>query len=316
MLPQSTFKIWGIEDTISDNFFQFEYKASHKNWKIQSESIYKLNKLICEFHGIRNFKYISQKDKQVISNGLFDEQILNRIHNFPNVSCIGSINIINYTSNTSKLTSLSDLQYGIEGLRHLYRNYRFYKKVYPDKVYSIIYKWNKYMEKRADLFWENRYINHELLKKRSREFVDFHINIFPEIAYMRRQIKTLIINPRIDQSIEDFTRWVKNNQSFLSEWNETIIFIKHHRISHFTYPQNFKIRQNHFKAIPFDLLSILPIEIIIFAVDNLTVLSTASSILALGKNIVLKMPLSEIEKKDYLLMIKQLNRKSELQIIN
>ena len=316
MLPQSTFKIWGITDRKIESFYQFEYKASHKNWKSDSESIYELNRLICEFHGIANFKFVLRNDEIDISNGLFDQQIFNRIHNFPGLSLTETRSVISYTSNSNNLANLSDLRFGVEGLRHLYRNFKFYRKIHPDMVYSIIYKWNKYMQDRTNLFWENNYIYSEILKLKAIEFINFYIDVFPEIHLMRQQNKTLIINPSINQSFDDLSDWIKKHQDFFSEWGNSIIFIKPHRISHFIYPKKFKIKQNYFETISNSLTSILPIEIMIFAVDNVSVLSAASSIIALNENIILKTPLSLEEKKDYLLMIKQINRSSHISSIS
>ena len=315
MLPQSTFKIWGITDRKIECFYQFEYKASHKDWKSDSEFIYELNRLICEFHGITSFKLVLRNTEIDISNGLFDQQIFNRLHNFPGISLTGTRSVISYTSNSNNLANLADLKFGVEGMRHLYRNFRFYRKIHPDMVYSIIYKWNKYMQERTDLFWENKYIYSEMLKLKAVDFINFYIDIFPEIHLMRQQKKTLIINPSINQTFDDLSDWIKKRQEFFSEWNNSVIFIKPHRISHFIYPKKFKIKQNYFETISGSLTSILPIEIMIFAVDNVSVLSAASSIIALNENIILKTPLSSEEKKDYLLMIKQINKSSHISSI-
>ena len=316
MLPQSTFKIWGITDQKIEHFYQFEYKASHRDWKLDSEFIYELNRLICEFHGITSFKLVLRNTEIDISNGLFDQQIFNRIHNFPGVSLTETRSVISYTSNSNNLANLSDLRFGIEGLRHLYRNFRFYRKIHPDTVYSIIYKWNNYMQNRRDLFWENKYIYSEILKLKAIEFINFYIDVFPEIHLMRQQNKTLIINPSINQTFDDLNDWIKKHQEFFSQWDNSVIFIKPHRISHFIYPKKFKIKKNYFETISDSLTSILPIEIMIFAVDNVRVLSAASSIIALNENIILKTPLSSEEKKEYLLMIKQIKKRSNISSIN
>ena len=171
------------------------------------------------------------------------------------------------------------------------------------------------MQERTDLFWENKYIYSEMLKLKAVEFINLYIDIFPEIHLMRQQKKTLIINPSINQTFDDLSDWIKKRQEFFSEWNNSVIFIKPHRISHFIYPKKFKIKQNYFETISGSLTSILPIEIMIFAVDNVSVLSAASSIIALNENIILKTPLSSEEKKDYLLMIKQINKSSHVSSI-
>ena len=172
------------------------------------------------------------------------------------------------------------------------------------------------MQNRRDLFWENKYIYSEILKLKAIEFINFYINVFPEIHLMRQQNKTLIINPSINQTFDDLNDWIKKHQEFFSQWDNSVIFIKPHRISHFIYPKKFKIKKNYFETISDSLTSILPIEIIIFAVDNVRVLSAASSIIALNENIILKTPLSSEEKKEYLLMIKQIKKRSNISSIN
>lgn len=316
MLPQTTFKIWGIDDIPITTMYQFEYIGKYPNWINHREYIYNLNQLISEFNLINNFKQILTNSEIEIKDAFIDEQIFNRAHNFPNIKFIGERKVISYTSNTNNLTSWLDLKFGIEGARHIFRNYKFSKKVRPKEVYSIIFDWNKHMTKSPNLFWTNKFISAEKLKLKSRQFIQTNIKLFPEVLIMRDQHQTLLINPHVEMTLDQFKLWVKSKKYFFSTWQNSTIFIKHHRISSHIYPQEFRVDNLKFYTIPVSLTYFLPIEILIYSVINTKVITTASSLVALNQNVIIKLPISLIEKKDYMLMIKQIERQFNLEYIN
>jgi hypothetical protein len=313
MLPQTTYKIWGIKNVTFKAFYQFEYISRHKGWENDSESIYKLNQMICSFNGINEIKFISTKSKIKIDQGVYDEQIFNRIHNFPGLKIEGDRIAISYTLDTHNLTNYSDLKYGLEGLRNIYRNYRFFRKNRLDSVYSVIFPWNKYMETREKLFWKNNYIYSHDLKQKSIHFIEANLRYFPEIIQMKKQHKTLLINPTINMKLEDFIFFVEKHPSFFTHWTNTCIFIKHHRTSDSKFPQEFKVGKNHFYTILSELTFLLPTEIIYYSIDNIKVLTTTSSLVALNRNIVAQKPLRTVDEKNYNLMLKQLEKFREFE---
>jgi hypothetical protein len=313
MLPQATYKIWGIKDTTFKAFYQFEYVARYKGWENDSESIYKLNQMICKFINIKETRFISRDSKVIVNQGIFDEQVFNRIHNFPGLKIEGDRIAISYTLDTHNLTNYTDLKYGLEGLRHIYRSYKSFQKNRLDSVYSVIFPWNKYMDTRQKLFWKNHYIYSYDLKQKSIQFIEANLRYFPEIIQMKKQHKTLLINPDINMEFEDFTFFVEKHQSFFTGWANTCIFIKHHRASDFKFPQEFKVGKNQFCTILSELTFLLPTEIIYYSINKIKVLTTASSLMALNQNIVAQKPLRTEDKKNYNLMLKQLEKFREIE---
>jgi hypothetical protein len=313
MLPQTTYKIWGINDVTFKAFYQFEYVALYKGWENDSESIYKLNQMICEFNNIEEIKFISRDSEVIINQGIYDEQVFNRIHNFPGLKIEGDRIVISYTLDTHNLTNHSDLEYGLEGLRNIYRNYKFFRKNKLDIVYSVIFPWNEYMETRKKLFWKNHYIYSHDLRQKSIHFIEANLRFFPEIIQMKKQHKTLLINPTINMKLEDFIFFVEKHQSFFTHWTNTCIYIKHHRASDLKFPQEFKVGKNQFYTILSELTFFLPTEIIYYSINNIKLLTTASSLLALNQNIVAQKPLRTEDKKNYNLMLNQLEKFCEIE---
>ena len=316
MLPQTTYKVWGINHINFETFYQFEYIARHKGWETDSESIYKLNQIICNFSNIKETKFVSRDSKITIKQGIYDEQIFNRIHNFPGLKIEGDRIAISYTLTTRNLTNHSDLRYGLEGLRNIYRNYQLFKKNRLDSVYSVIFPWNKYMETRKNLFWENKFIYSENLKQKSIQFIEANLRYFPEIIQMKKQNKTLLITPTVNMKLEEFIFFVEKHQSFFTHWTNTYIFIKHHRASDFKFPQEFKVGNNRFHTIVSELTFLLPTEIIYYSIANIKVLTTASALLALNHNIISQKSLKIEDKKNYKLMLKQLEKFNAIEYLS
>ena len=315
MLPQTTYKIWGINDIEFKEFYQFEYVSRYKGWESHAEPIYKLNQMICNFSGINETRFISTKSKIRINQAVYDQQIFNRIINFPGLETEGEKSLISYTSNTYNLTNYSDLRYGLSGLRNIYRNYKFDRKNKIDGVYSVLFPWNEYMVKRKRLFWENHYIFSSDLKRKSVDFIEANKKHFPEIIQMKKQDKTLLINPHVNLSMENFKLFVERHQSFFNLWMDTCIFVKHHRTTEIKFPQEFKVGKNRFYTISSDLTFLLPTEVIYYAIDHIKVLTAGSGLLALNQNIILELPFTTVQEKDYKLLLKQLGKSSQIEYI-
>lgn len=315
MLPQTTYKIWGIKDVKFREFYQFEYFSRYKEWESHADPIYRLNQMICNFNGIDEIRFVSTKSKIKIDQGVYDEQIFNRIINFPGFETEGEKKIISYTSNTYNLTSYSDLRYGLPGLRSIYRNYKFYKKNKINGVYSVLFPWNEYMAKRKRLFWENHYIFSSDLKQKSIDFIEANKEHFPEITQMKKQNKSLLINPQVNLSLENFKLFVENHQSFFNLWIDTCIYVKHHRTTEIKFPQEFKVGKNRFYTITSELTFLLPTEVIYHAIEQVKVLTTVSSLIALNQNVILEGLLTTNQEKDYKLLLKQIGKSSQIEYI-
>lgn len=316
MLPQSTYKVWGVENISIKKFYQFEYIARYKDWEKDTESVYQLNEMICNFSNIKKIRLITRQATLTVSQGIYDEQVFNRIHNFPNLQIKGKRIVLSYTLGTDNLVNLTDLKYGLEGIRHIYRNFRYHRKNKIDIVYSVIHPWNKYMENRSQLFWKNSFIHSNDLKQKSFDFINSNLKKFPEIAQMRKQNKTLIINPNVGMKFEEFVIFVQEHQTFFVNWTNTLIFIKHHRASDIKFPLEFKVGKNSFFTIISKLTSLVPTELIYYSIENIKILTAPSSLLALNRNIILQHPLTSVDKKNYKLLLSHLNKFCEIEILD
>jgi hypothetical protein len=172
------------------------------------------------------------------------------------------------------------------------------------------------METRKNLFWKNQFIYSENLKQKSIQFIEANLRYFPEIIQMKKQNKTLLINPTVNMKLEEFIFFVEKHQSFFTHWTNTCIFIKHHRASDFKFPQEFKVGNNRFHTIMSELTFLLPTEIIYYSIANIKVLTTASALLALNHNIISQKSLKTEDKKNYKLMLKQLEKFNAIEYLS
>jgi len=315
MLPQSTFKIWGIPDKQIESFNQFEYLNRHPNAKKITPAIYYLNQLICEIYGITNFNFIEKSRKKVVKDGLFDQQILNLKHHFNGLSIQGFVDIIDYSNLSHIYLGFSDARFGKEYFRALLRNYRLKKKYAPRNFYSLVYPWQENLINPTNLFWQNKLLDYQEIRKTAKLFLDKNIKLFPEVEMVQKANKAFVICPKHDVSYDDFKFWANNNGAQLNEISKETIFIKQHRVSGELFPDKFSVKGMNFVTFNSPLMKILPLEILHLASSNVTIATSPSAVMAIGKQFFVIPPIDKKDKKDYGLLISRLSQNAKISFI-
>jgi hypothetical protein len=315
ILPQTLYQIWGLPTHRDLKVFQFEYPLKHIRAHELTTPIYALNSQILELIEITDIKFVKTSEQVELNNFTFDEQLLNLIKYFPNLKISGKKDIIHYTSNPNRVIQISDLIHGLDFLRQLYRNIKYFSNLRPRQIFSVNYPWTNNGSFNHQLLWRNCPIDVQLIQRRSIQFINKYQGTYPELIQLQKHTNPIIICPRYKQKIESFSEWVDLNYDLFEGLNRQI-FIKHHRAADEIYPDFFKVRNTNFITLNSPFMRILPLEILLHSFEQLLVITPPSSISAFGERIKLITPFTEVDKKDYGLLHKKLNRDNRLILFN
>lgn len=308
ILPQTTFKIWGLPDHEPRIFNQFEYLDRAPNDSKLIQPIYEINELIALEYGVQTVKHISKNQNIRFESTIFDQQIFNLRHLYPNFTTTGSIEILDYANNTYWLIGLKDMRFGKDFLRAVKRCYLLRKQCEPDKIkslYTLAYPWQIESIKPFNILWDTKLLEYERIKTSSMSFIKRNLDSFPELKFLEESKSKLIICPRTYSSLDEFREWVKVNEYKIKKINSSPVFIKQHRAALEYYPDEFSVLGIKFVTFNSPLSRVLPLEIILMSNPEINVITAPSSIMAkLDKVLVLKP--DSLDMKFYGLLFKRM----------
>ena len=308
ILPQTAFKIWGVSDHEPKIFNQFEYLDRAPNDSKLIQPIYEINELIALEYGVQAVKHISKDQNVKFESTIFDQQILNLRHHYPNFTTTGSIEILDYSNVTYWLIGLRDIKFGEDFFRACKRCYLLRKRSEPDKIkslYTLAYPWQIDFIKPFNVLWDTKLLEFERIKKSSTSFIKRNIDLFPELRFLKESKSKLIICPRAYSSLDEFHEWVIINEHKIKKFDSSSVFIKQHRTTSEQYPNEFSVLGINFVTFNSPLSRVLPLEIVLMDDPEINVITAPSSIMAKLDNVlVLKPDLLDI--KFYGLLFKRM----------
>lgn len=300
------------------HFFQEEYITKYPRDKEILQDLYLMNKLLLEhdYHTVsqaykRDMLIPFQKSKETI----LDCQAVNLLHHYSNLHSIKNYSVIDYSSLGHKYVSLRDLNSINHFVRGVVRSIKFKHKYDLKTLWNWRMPWESNSLPLTSLLWTNKFLDHSLIVRKSRTFIDKYLGIFPELSEISSRTRVLLICPHTDSSFAQFemdlAKLLADNSMANSQFNSAEkIFVKQHRIAPHTYPDFFKINNREIVTINSSLSKVLPTEILLHGLSNLRLFSTISSIIFSAENTTF-FPLGKISKrdqKDYGLMLNRANR--------
>ena len=103
LLPQSTFKVWGVQPNTFKILNIFEYPKREERVIQSAHSMQKVNEIIAEFYSFKEVNFIEYDQEVEITNGTFDQQIINLKHHYPNLTIKGQVNLVDYSYQDNRL---------------------------------------------------------------------------------------------------------------------------------------------------------------------------------------------------------------------
>jgi hypothetical protein len=259
-------------------------------------------------YGVQTVKHISKDQNIRFESTIFDQQILNLRHHYPNFTTTGSIEILDYSNVTYWLIGLKDIRFGEDFLRACKRCYLLRKRCEPDKIkslYTLAYPWQIEFIKPFNFLWNTKLLEYERIKTSSISFIKRNLDLFPELRFLKESKSKLIICPRSYSSFDEFREWVNINEYKIKKFDSSSVFIKQHRTASEQYPNEFSVLGIKFVTFISRLSRVLPLEIILMDNPEITVITAPSSIMAKLDNVlVLKPDLLDI--KFYGLLFKRM----------
>ena len=287
LLPQSTFKVWGVQPNTFKILNIFEYPKREERVIQSAHSMQKVNELIAEFYSFKEVNFIKYDQEVEITNGTFDQQIINLKHHYPNLTIKGQVNLVDYSSLTFTILGVRDIRFGKEFLRAIKRSYDLSKKCKITKFYTLTYPWQEKLTNPTNFFWKAQQLDYESIRKISKLFIQKNIHLFPEVQILNEVKQPVIICPPFDQTYSEFQTWVESNSSKLAIYSKNPLFIKHHRMHIDRFPNNFGIEDFDFITMNSALTSALPLETLVLADNRILVITGPSSVMAIMENILL-----------------------------
>jgi hypothetical protein len=283
LLPQTTFKFWGIPGAEQISYSQARLPVRLRTDRTFEGYYYRLNKMIVSIFnqkivGPRIFKKISSED---LASSYIDSHILNLFHHYRYQGSEFRPNIVEY--NVSGYTSLvtSDIRFPIEYSRGIKRNLTLKSKFNP----NLIWAYDNYAKEKNHFIkfgWDLKFIDKHLIASRSNIFIQKYLKEFRELANFNQIKPLLIICPKVDSTVDVIISSIE--KALLSSENFSKFFkycdqiiIKPHRLCLAKYPKSKIIFGKNFVFTRDPLLRVLPVEILRDGFENAFLLSTPSS---------------------------------------
>ncbi len=264
-----------------------------------------MNRLILESINVDNFIKVDLESNIILDSktSLIDCQILNLIKYFPNLFIPSEVNILDYSSLGQRSLIFSDFKFPIEFARAILRNIRFKKKFSP----SSIWHWDDYAKNSRQNFvnfgWLNKFIETGLILELSKQFLEHNKPLFPEIAHLNLNAKTLIVSPHVFANTKDISLELnylisKNSKIEKWFWEAEFIIIKQHRASELELPDYLQVRGKSITVLKCPFSRVLPMEILTFGLSNSYLISTPSSVLYSNNELkCVEIPTNDLDSK-------------------
>ena len=284
VLPQTTFKFWGIPNASQINFFQVNLPIRYGNDSLFAKSYYEINKKILEALGIHKLAKKESIDPKFVSNPqvLTDRQILNLSHHYFGAEKITKPSIVSYASDGYSSLLISDIKY----LKHFSRGIIRSKR--QNKIFSprAIWHWDDYAKSRQkellNLGWVHEFINSDLISFHAKKFLENSFDYLDEISDFNLSMPTVIIYPPVNSStdqvrflLEDL---IRTNEEFRESYGESNqILIKQHKVCVSEHPAKFIFNSKEIRVAKSIKLRVLPVEILIFGFKKVTYVAPPTS---------------------------------------
>jgi hypothetical protein len=315
-LPQTTIRLWGIEEIDLNEIYQAQYVFKTANDKIFEPYIYQLNALLLKEVSNNTICMVRIDDSLDLSemDVVFDCQFINKAHHFKNITFPKRKRILDYSSLGHRYVKLLDLIPVNQFIRAMVRDIKFKKKFNPLEVIHWRYSWQSSNQPLTNLLWKNSFLNTNLMKSHATHFLTLNLKEFSELPPLSTPL--LLICPSEGTSFDQLRNFLfmkfnqeKILQTFLD--SNPLIVVKQHRNDLINLPDKFKINNHEVRVIKDPLSRLLPLETILFAYENIFLLTGMSSgLFAANHERVLNLnSLSKEDRSAYGFMLAQLNRK-------
>jgi len=314
MLPQTTFKLWGMRNRLDGKFLQFQIPARHSTASYFEAAAYEVNHMILEILGKDFNDYINMTEVTNLTDCLIDRHILNLSHQF-SCSFDGPLEVIDYANSGQTNVRYNEIVHTKEFSRALVRNFRIFKKHKVKTMYHLTHESIQSLNT-VDIFWKNKFLDLELVKERSKAFISTYIKEVPELRNMSAGGNVLLINPPFDFSEEDFSFWILkifNKYEDLRQFDHYLV--KQHRFAKSILPGEMSIGGRRFNNICSHIGRAVPIEVLLLGFPSWYLLSPPSSCMGATQNLLLAGPFREEDKKAYQLMLNRMKKSKSTRII-
>ena len=304
MLPQTTFRLWGLPKYTLSNVILVKQPIRHPNDTFFKNAISTMNKMILN-HVNYNISQVLDAESKIDlsdSTSIIDCNIINLIHHFPEIKLPIRPNILDYSSIGHRSLLYSDLRFAKEFMRGAIRNFRFSRRFNP----SIIIHWDDYAKSRQtqllNFGWKNEFLDTDRIAAESGSFLMDNKHKFPELQEMDIHAKTLLIAPHLldsyEQMIENLQNQIKVSANFAELFhNSTNIIVKRHRLSMENFPKFGILFGKRIVVANSAITRLLPIEVLILGMPDTYFYSAPSSAaFSFKHNIFLEE--SNLEKND------------------
>ena len=317
MLPQTSFRLWGIQNISIKNVFQVVQPMRHPNDLLFHESLKQLTKVILEHSSLIIADEIQVDSKMTFSEGLIivDGNYLHLSHHFPKIEKVKNLTVLDYSTLGHKSLLASDTQFPKEFARSVLRNVKFSRKYHPKAVIH----WDDYAKNRKSQLinfgWDHQFIDTSRIREKSQSFLNTNSDLFPELQNLDIDSGIILISPHVSETFDDvmdkFKYQLRNDLVLESTFKSTeSILIKQHRMSEKIFPKHGDILGTPVLVAHSQYLRLLPIEILILGTKS-TFLYTSPSSAAFAFNQSMFLEMQDLEKNDlseYGLMMKRRNR--------
>ena len=317
LLPQTAMRVWGM-NLPSSFFFQVDYRIKFITDNEITQAIYEINKLLLmhDNHNVsrvyKNYEDIPFSPQHKI---IIDCQVVNLIHYYLNLSKMKNLNIIDYSSLGHKYVTIRDLVNIKQFVRAVLRSFKFWKKHSIKTIWHWRMKWEVFGFPLTFLFWENKFLDNNSMQLKSLSFVKDKLHLFSEFEGLNHDSRVLLILPHTNgnfpQLLSELCELLDKDLNALQVFNQSQrVIIKQHRVAQDNYPNEFKFRGKVIIVATNPLTKVLPVEVLLLGMRNISVFSTISSALfaASDRNCWTLGKITYKDWRDYGFMLKKASR--------
>ena len=317
LLPQTAMRVWGMNLPPSF-FFQVDYRIKFKKDNEITQAIYEMNKLLL-MHDNHNVSRVYRNDENIPFSSqhkiILDCQVVNLIHYYSNLNKMKNLNIIDYSSLGHRYVAMRDLVNINQFVRAVLKSFKFWKKHSIKTIWHWRMKWEVSGFPLTFLFWENKFLDNDSMQLKSLSFVKNKLHLFPEFKGLSYDSQVLLIIPHTNsnfpQLLSELCDLLDKDLNALQVFNQSQrVVVKQHRVAQDNYPNEFKFRGKVIIVATNPLTKVLPVEVLLLGMRNISVLSTISSALfaASDRNCWALGKITHKDRKDYGFMLKKASR--------
>jgi hypothetical protein len=284
MLPQTTFRLWGLPKHTLSNVILVKQPIRHPNDTFFQNAITTMNKMILSHVDYKISESLNAESKIDLSNSssIIDCNIINLIHHFPQITLPIRPNILDYSSIGHRSLLYSDLRFTKEFMRGAIRNIRFSRRFNP----SNIIHWDDYAKNRKtqliNFGWKNEFLDTDRIAAVSGSFLIEYKHKFPELQELDIHARTLLIAPHLlesyEQMIENLQNQIRASAHFAEIFYDSKnVIVKRHRLSMENFPKSGMLFGKRIIVANSAITRLLPIEILILGMPDTFFYSAPSS---------------------------------------